>query len=291
LVELLVVIAIIGVLIGLLLPAIQAARESSRRSQCGNNLKQLGTSIQNYHAQQTRFPPGSRLHRIERRVGLSWRVLVLPHLEQQAIYERINPQPDGGGESAEPEKQSVDAFLCPSASPPDDAANTIKIAHYAGVSGANTNGSILDLEDANCGDIDLNGIFFPESRTRAGQITDGTSNTLAIGERLYSFRSWLSGSTWKGDPPIRICTGASKNVHYPINADPYEFGFYAFDFAAPPTLRTMLLNELQFASEHPGGAQFVFADGSVHFLNEAVEFNTLQAMATKDGGEIHDLEY
>ena len=289
LVELLVVIAIIGVLLGLLLPAVQAAREAARRSQCVNNLKQLGIAIQNYHATHRSFPPGSNKHEIERQVGLSWRVLILPHLELNAIYEQINPLPDGGGENASPEKQSIDVFLCPSADPPENDDSTIKIAHYTGVSGANTNEDILDLEDSNCGDIDVNGVFFPESHTRIDQIIDGTSNTLAIGERLYVFRSWLSGSTWRGNPPIRICTGASKNVHYPINADPDVFGFYAFDFSVPPPKRTMLLNELQFASEHPGGAQFCYADSSVHYLNDAMDFTVLQAMATKDGGEVRSV--
>ena len=291
LVELLVVIAIIGVLLALLLPAVQAAREAARRSTCKNHLKQQGLAIQNYHSQHRSFPPGSRKHTIERRVGLSWRVLALPFLELTNIYELINPLPDGGGENAEPQKTSIDVFLCPTADQPSSDPTVLKEAHYAAISGANTNSDILDLEDNNCGDIDLNGIFYPESHTRIGQITDGTSNTLAIGERIYIFRDWLSGSTWRGMPPTRICTGASKNVHYPINADPFEFGFYKFDFSAPAgALKTMLLNELQFASEHPGGAQFCYADGSVHFLNETLDFTVLQAMATKDGGESFNLD-
>ena len=286
LVELLVVIAIIGVLLGLLLPAIQAAREAARRSRCTNNLKQLGVAIQNYESQHGSFPPGARMHTIEGRVGLSWRALVLPFLELNAIYEEINPLPDGGAESMAHESTILDIYLCPSAERPDDDPDTRKEAHYSGVSGANNNDEILDLEDSICGDIDINGLFYPESHTRVGQITDGTSNTLAIGERSYVFRDWLSGSTWKDDPPTKICTGASKNVHYPINADPYEFGFYKFDFSVPLDQREMLLNELQFASEHAGGAQFCYADGSVHFLEDAIDFTILQAMATKDGAEV-----
>jgi len=283
LVELLVVIAIIGVLLALLLPAVQAARETARRSQCTNNLKQLGVAIQNYESQHGSFPPGARKHEMEGRVGLSWRALVLPFLELNAIYAEINPLPDGGAESMAHESTIIEVYLCPSADRPDDDPNTRKDAHYTAVSGANNNSEILDLEDSICGDIDINGLFFPESHTRIGQITDGTSNTLAIGERLYVWRDWLSGSTWKGDPPTRICTGASKNVHYPLNADPTEFGYYKFDFAVPLAQRKLLLNELQFNAEHSGGVQFCYADGSVHFLPDTIDFTVLQAMATKDG--------
>ena len=287
LVELLVVIAIIGVLLALLLPAVQAAREASRRTDCANKLKQMGVAIQNYHSQFGSFPPGARKHQVERELGLSWRVYVLPFLELQTTYDEINPTPEGGATSTEPRFQTIDAFVCPSADPSEAGANIWKAAHYAGVSGANTNDEILDLEDVVCGDIDLNGVFFPESHTPVGEITDGTSNTFAIGERIYVFRDWLSGSTWRDGSPMRICTGSSKNVHFPINADPERFGYFAGDFDAPPgAKRTMLLNELQFASEHPGGAPFCYADGSVHFEQDAIDFTLLQAMATIDGGEL-----
>lgn len=294
LVELLVVIAIIGVLIALLLPAVQASREAARRTKCVNNLKQLGLAIQGYHWEFRSFPPGSRLHQIERRVGLSWRVLVLPQLEQSSIYDRINPLPDGGGENADAQSLVIDVFLCPSAEPPSGAPNTAVASNYAGVSGANNSNApdydaqVLNLEDKNCGDIDINGVLFPDSRVRVAHVTDGTSKTLAIGERLYLFRDWLSGSTWLGDPIERICTGATKNIRYPVNADPNQFGYYKFDFAAPADQRSMLLNELQFASEHAGGSNFAFADGSVRLVPDSIDFTVLQALATRNGEEILD---
>ena len=281
LVELLVVIAIIGVLLGLLLPAVQAAREAARRSQCTNNLKQIGVALHNYESQQGQLPPGARKHDIEGQVGLSWRAYILPFLELRAIYDEIDPQPDGGAFSMAHESTIIDAYLCPSADRPDNDPNTRKEAHYTAVSGSNINNDILDLEDSICGDISLNGIFYPESHTRIGQITDGTSNTLAVGERLYVFRDWLSGSTWKGDPVTRLCTGASKNIYYPLNADPNQFGYYKFDWSAPAAQRSLLLNELPFDGKHSGGVQFCFADGSVHFLQESIEFTVLQAMARK----------
>lgn len=298
LVELLVVITIIGVLLGLLLPAVQAAREAARRSECVNNLKQQGLALQNYHAQHKRFPPGATKHEIEDRVGLSWRVYILPFLDLGNTYEQINPLPDGGGENLSAQGLLIEVYHCPSAERPPEDPGFLKLANYAGVSGANrptdpnNREDIIDLEDFNCGDIKINGLFYPESKIRIGQITDGTSNTIAIGERLYSFRDWLSGVTWWGSSlssPTGMCSGAAKNINFPINADHYVFGFYRFDFQMPPGgERKMRLNELPFASEHPGGANFCNADGSVHFLSDTIDFTTFQALATKDGEELID---
>src|SRR5687767_7348364 len=89
LVELLVAIAIIGVLMGLLLPAIQAARSAARRSQCANHLKQLGLGAQNYYSHHQTYPPGARIHPDDSKVGVSWRVLLLPYIERQAVYDEI----------------------------------------------------------------------------------------------------------------------------------------------------------------------------------------------------------
>lgn len=302
LVELLVVIAIVGVMLGLLLPAVQAAREAARRSQCNNNLKQMGLAIQNYHSQHGSFPPGALKHEQEDKVGLSWRVLVLPFLELSNIYDQINPLPTGGGNNLSAQGQIIEVYHCPTAERPPDDPGILKFANYAGVSGANdvadpntsnVKGDILNLEDNICGDLDINGIFFPESYVDTRLITDGTSNTLAIGERLYSFRDWLSGLTWWGTPPTGgMCTGAAKNIHYPINADHFQFGFYKFDWQAPAGApRTMLLNELPFASEHIAGANFCFADGSVHLVNDSIDFTVLQALATRNGEEAVDIEF
>ncbi len=294
LVELLVVIAIIGVLIALLLPAIQAAREAARRSSCTNNLKQIGLGLQNYHAQHKSFPPGARLHDLEDSVGLSWRVFILPFVELGNIYNEIEPLPNGGARSYAHQKTIMDLYLCASIERPENAANTLKEAHYAAVSGTNINDDYMDLEDISCGDIYTNGIFYPNSFTRIAQITDGTSHTLAIGERTYIFRDWMDGATKFGVPlngPIppnaEICTGAAKNTLFPLNADHNEFGYYRFDPKAPAgSQKTMRLNELPFASQHPGGAHFGYADGSVHFLSDSINFTTYQAMSTKDGGEV-----
>jgi prepilin-type N-terminal cleavage/methylation domain-containing protein/prepilin-type processing-associated H-X9-DG protein len=286
LVELLVVIAVIGVLVGLLLPAIQAAREAARRSQCSNNLRQLALALQNYHAQHGAFPAGARLHQVNNQPGVSWRVLTLPFIEQAPLYEQINPLPDGGAEDWSPQKTTVAALICPSADPPSQDAQDLKESHYAAGSGAGRDEERIDLEDIVCGDVDVDGVLYVVSRVKATGITDGTSNTLLLGERTYIWRDWMSGATKTGNPPTRICTGASKNIRYPINADPWQFGFFVGHLQAPEGApRTMLLNDLQFASEHPGGAHFALADGSVHFVGEELDFTVFQDLSTRDGGE------
>ena len=290
LVELLVVIAIIGVLMGLLMPAIQAAREAARRTQCENNLKQLSDALQNYHSQENRFPPGAKLHAETIKPGISWRVIVLPFMEKMALYEAVNPLPNGGAENWTPAFLIVDGFICPSAEPLFEQPQLEMPSHYDAISGTNLSDERIDLEDFSCGDIDINGVFYHESNTRISEITDGTSNTLAIGERNRYLGTWMTGATWFGIPPTQICSRASRNIHFPINADPNIFGYSKTDFTVPVALRKILNNELYFGSEHPGGAQFAFCDGSVHFLDENIDFNVYQAMATRAGEEPQRLD-
>jgi prepilin-type N-terminal cleavage/methylation domain-containing protein/prepilin-type processing-associated H-X9-DG protein len=287
LVELLVVIAIIGLLIGLLLPAIQAAREAARRSSCSNNLKQIGLALQNYHAQHGAFPSGGNMHDIDGRPGISWRVMILPSIEFLPMYQEIGPLPDGGATNWSARTKLVEIYFCPSNPPPVANGSTRLVSHYAAVSGAYRGDERIDLEDNVCGDIYTNGVFYPDSRTKIAKITDGTSHTLAVGERYYTFYDWMEGATWTGTPPTRICTDASKNIRWPINANRNVVGYYKGDFDAPAgAAKTMLLNDLFFASEHSGGAQFCLADGSVQFLRDAIDFTVYQNLATKADDEV-----
>jgi prepilin-type processing-associated H-X9-DG protein len=159
------------------------------------------------------------------------------------------------------------------------------------VSGAYRGSERIDLEDSACGDIYTNGIFYPESRTRIAKITDGTSHTLAVGERTYFFRDWMDGCSYVGNPKTRICTEASLNVRYPINADRNTFGYYVGDPEAPPGKTTMLLNDLYFGSQHAGGANFCLADGSVHFIGETIDFPVYQDLSTKNGDEVSQYDF
>jgi prepilin-type N-terminal cleavage/methylation domain-containing protein len=286
LVELLVTITIIGVLLGLLLPAVQAAREAARRSQCANNLKQIGLALQNYHSQHDVFPPAAPLLDREFDPSISWRVLILPFVEERTTYQEIGPLPNGGAKDWSAQAQVIGAYFCPTAGIPVSSGAALVRSNYTAVSGAYRGNERIDLEDMTCGDIYTNGIFYPNSRTRIAKITDGTSHTLAVGERLYNFYDWMTGALWSGEPPTRICTDAAKNVRFPMNADHSVFGYFKGDPDVPAGgARTMLLNDLFFGSKHPGGAQFCLADGSVHMLSEDTDFTVFQDMATIAGDE------
>lgn len=291
LVELLVVIAIISVLIALLLPAVQAAREASRRSQCSNHLRQLGLGLLNYESQHRQLPPGAVLHDQRGARGYSWRVVVLPFVEEELLHAAIAPQPNGEHFQS-PGSAMPELWLCPSLDlrSIQDAARPG--SPYTAVAGANARGEgSWGLTPDFYGDVFIDGVFYPGSQTRLSQVTDGTSQTLALGERRYLvlLKDWLFGAIWHG--PRRkdleeIQMGPAKNVRWPINAAKKGVAYYRWDNAAPAGAdKSMMENDLPFGSEHPGGAFFSMVDGSVHFLADELEFTILQDLATKAGGE------
>jgi prepilin-type N-terminal cleavage/methylation domain-containing protein/prepilin-type processing-associated H-X9-DG protein len=294
LVELLVVIAIIGILIGLLLPAIQAAREASRRTHCANNLKQIGLALQNYHNTHQTFPPSAPLRDVSKLDSISWRVLILNEMEEGPLYSQIKPLSTGAPSNTAAAERIVEPYICPSAPRPLEGPGVLVHSHYAGVAGAGTKRKVL--ENAACGDIFLDGVLVPKDKrlglspTSIRKITDGTSKTLAVGERIYIPREdWMAGIFWNGLPPNMICSYAAKNIVYPINSSVSTLGYLNGDPDAPTGGPFNLLrNDLFFGSHHPGGAQFCFADGSVHMLSDTLDINTFKDLATRDGGEITD---
>jgi len=288
LVELLVVIAIIAVLIALLLPAVQAAREAARRMSCSNQVKQQALALQSYHAQHQRFCPGSNRHTLPNQTGISWRVLLLPMLEEPSLYDRIGPTSNGGASNMiETQGEMPDLFRCPSSDPSTSGATVLQSSSYWGIAGARREGQGLALEKATCGDLHLNGLLFPGSKVSTAKVVDGTSKTLAIGERTYNFRTWLTGSTWAGAPPTKYCSEAANQIAFPINADNMTYGYFVGHNPLPAGgQRKMLLNDLPFGSYHFGGAQFGYADGSVHFLSEDIDQTVFEGLATIDGGEV-----
>ncbi len=298
LVELLVVIAIIGILIGLLLPAIQAAREAARRSSCSNNLHQLGIAIQTYHDRQRAFPPGAYLHRLANTSSISWRVSILNEIEENSLYQEIKPLNDGGAANWGGQYATVETYLCASSPRPPDGATTLKESHYFGVAGPGRNNKRLTLEQGVCGHVAFDGMFFPVFKaplganrnklpsggTRISKITDGTSKTLAIGERSsYNLFDWMTGGIWEGTPATMICNRASKNVSFRINTPLNDSGQYTDETGS---LKKMLINDLVFSSQHSGGAQFCLADGSATFINDDIDFTVFQDMTTIAGDEI-----
>jgi prepilin-type N-terminal cleavage/methylation domain-containing protein/prepilin-type processing-associated H-X9-DG protein len=299
LVELLVVIAIIGILLGLLLPAVQAAREAARRSQCSNNLKQIGVGILSYHDRNRSFPPGAHLHTSENTSSISWRVMILPEIEEGSLYTQIEPLKNGGAAYWGGQYVIVEVYLCPSAPRPATGPTILKESHYAGVAGPGRNGKHVTLEQTVYGNASYDGIFYPVFRsplqgtttglprtgTRIAKITDGTSSTLAVGERNLKVHDWMTGAVWEGSPPTGlIANQAAKNITHRINTPVNEMGQYTDHDTG--MLKRMLGNDLVFGSFHSGGAQFCFADGHVEFITEEIDFTAYQDLGSIAGGEV-----
>jgi prepilin-type N-terminal cleavage/methylation domain-containing protein len=294
LVELLVVIAIIGVLVALLLPAVQAARESARRMKCGNNLKQIGLALHMYHDNLGSFPPGAIVTN-----NLAWNVLVLPYLEQSALYGRFNLATgafNGPPNQEGPDKNihainRIPAYLCPTsvvnltATHPSstllDGRRTFT-KHYYGILGpkAATGGYEFDPIPTGQGGFALQGILGRDSRVRIANVTDGTSNTLLVGEISNpggDGASWVRGIAFGTTVSAANGMSASKNINFGINV-----------LLTP--LSANQFNDISFSSYHVRGAQFTMADGAVRYLSENINTSVYKAVASRDAGEATNLE-
>ena len=302
LVELLVVITIIGILIALLLPAVQAAREAARRLQCTNNLKQAGLALHNYHTAQGAFPPGGVGRpggTTTESGGFSYLVMILPYLEQNQVYDDINLFV--GHDTSQNEwlrEVPMSAFFCPSRGPEgyDSATGQYPptvlgirddvwyFAHYIATMGAKGenlyDGTTYPIEPPlEAGGFTLTGILTRDSGTRLSRIYDGSSSTMMVGEHSWKsnvYRPWTNGI---GNSGGGMHAGMLKNVFYPM----HSVGWDACQ------QDTTTCNDASFGSLHPGGANFLFGDGSVHFLSENIELKIFKALATKDSGEVADV--
>jgi prepilin-type N-terminal cleavage/methylation domain-containing protein/prepilin-type processing-associated H-X9-DG protein len=264
LVELLVVIAIIGILVALLLPAVQAAREAARRMQCTNNLKQLGLAMHNYHGTFQCFPPGFMAvdHRGDVAGGWAWGVFLMPFIEQSPLKDTLSATKYTLSQViSEPDllpmlQADLAVFNCPS-SPMEplrqfrgEGQEMVATANYTGCRGYFNYGGTTHLNKEN------NGLLYGLSGVRIAAITDGTSNTIAIGERTVlpiHTQAPARWPSWCGPGGLGIGSTVTSSVSFPLNH--------------PSIIHA-------FSSHHPGGANFCFADGSVRFISDTIESNT-----------------
>ena len=305
LVELLVVIAIIGVLVALLLPAVQAAREAARRTQCTNNFKQVGVAMHGHHAARGHFPVGIEIWFTPCSIppshpgiitddyaGWGWATHLLPYLEQEAIYDQIDfsaavDDPSGGYAGPVDTRvnfraagQFVRTYLCPS-----DPQGAELVGCCSGISNggsenedlARTNmAGVADSTDWTCDGrvprLDADGVLFNFTRIATKNIIDGTSNTLMVGEVIGVGEGTHSGHFYVTWDVLHTANG----INLPLRLGP----------SSP-----WVTDKGGFASFHPGGCHFLMADGSVRFLNEDIDSVTLAALTTREGGEILQKEF
>ncbi|MBA4031478.1 MAG: prepilin-type cleavage/methylation domain-containing protein [Planctomyces sp.] len=304
LIELLVVIAIIAILIALLLPAVQQAREAARRSQCVNNLKQLGLALHNYHDTHGALPsgwigvdPATRIPNAESGAsGFAWGAMILPMLDQGPLYNRINFSASclstTGNNNLSLLRTPLAAFRCPSDSGPqtweikDEATGattlaTLATANYVAAFGSGiqgSNGTVSwedDIED-NGPDHQVrgDGMFWHNSNVKFRDVSDGLSNTVCVGEHKTSLlpdpsepdEQWFS--TWGAVVP----EGQEAIARVLGLAD--------------HTPNHPLTHLDDFSSPHIGGAHFLFGDGRVRFLTENVDLGLFKAINTRAGGEV-----
>jgi len=298
LIELLVVIAIIAVLIALLLPAVQQAREAARRSQCKNNLKQLGLALHNYHDTHNTFPPGGFYMGPNLGNGLSFHVMLLPFLDQANLYSQFLFEKDKWIDASKGRvlgKTVPPGLLCPSSGMTMSWDTSEKNAgnhttHYLGITGpvgdtpvnpaSNTKYSWDIGSPSIYGGWGNEGILLRGECKKIRDVTDGTSNTFLIGESSWDkneqrYRSWLRGiysntsgmASYPGGNDVLVST---KNIRYQPNTNG----------------GTNFTNDMPFGSNHTGGMQVLMADGAVTFINENIDNTLYRAMATRSSGEI-----
>jgi prepilin-type N-terminal cleavage/methylation domain-containing protein len=295
LIELLVVLAIIGTLIGLLVPAAQQVRASAARAQCAHNLKQLALAVHAYHDARRSLPCGQfggAYGAGPDSYAWSWLAQILPYLEQNNLY-RQGGIPSTTLRRSGVADREVPLLLCPSdpssaAGARTNAGNLYGFAvgqtNYKAVSGDNWGddlegvGPLFDTDWRNRGTngsfdglSNGDGMFYRvdyRRRLRLLQVTDGTSNTLMLGEDVPDQDEWCS---WP------YANNAYGTCAIPPNVKRADGGAYA-----PGDWQ----NTYSFRSLHPGGLFFALADGSVHFVSDAIALPVYRALATIRGGEV-----
>jgi len=319
LIELLVVIAIIGVLVGILLPAVQQARESARRMQCGSNLRQLMLAMHSHESARRQFPAGylsdtSRTDRdgetFDAAPGTGWGLLLAPYLEEQDTADSFAGVSDPSQGVLHPANRSLVAqlfqfFLCPSSAGDQEPFVVKDIngnplvtgielgrSHYVVNAGHEEPWGIFPASSS--WDAIANGPFYRNSATRNKSVTDGMSTTVFLGEHTSS----LSEKSWAGivpggasHPTQKFATRIGTAADYAatlvlVHSGPAaaETALYGYEVIHPPN--SPASHVCQMYSDHPGGANVVNGDGSVRFVSEFINQDVWRYVSSMAGGEV-----
>ncbi len=314
LIELLVVIAVIAILIGLLLPAVQQAREAARRTQCKSQLKQIALAMHNYESTHSCFPPGQirmSFPTAPRVRGWSMFVQILPYFEQTALYNQWDFANPLANETNGNTAVILPVLLCPSATLSQNPHTKSSGARYA-LTSYGGNGGTQSHPPSN---ISGNGMFagsgppinspptIQHGLVRMRDVTDGTSNTLLIGERSHhdpNYDTFFTGGYsqnpmggwgyWAPSGGQLGLTDLTMSSFGPINYRlPFNFANKPASISSAATFDAALESIQRlcaFGSQHTGGAQFGLVDGSVRFLSENIDMTILRSLSTRGGSEV-----
>jgi hypothetical protein len=273
----LVVIAIIAILIGLLLPAVQKVREAANRMKCANNLKQIVVGLHNYHGTAGSLPPAYSAAGFT--PGWGWSTFLLPYVEQDNLYRQMQVDQLRFGLGANPALTSHHApyvqhklvlFRCPSDPSPDLNPERLNFAmsNYRAVAGPITYPFFVANQD-------MGGVMYQNSEVRLTDITDGTSQTLAVGECIFDLRTGKRACIWPGMTGLRSGAIWISDVMWWVDQSTAQV-----NGTAPQA----------FSSRHPIGAQFAFSDGSVRLFRTGTNPDIIRWLAGRNDGQVvpHD---
>ncbi|MFM8890821.1 MAG: DUF1559 domain-containing protein [Planctomycetia bacterium] len=303
LVELLVVIAIIGLLVGLLLPGVQAAREASRRSQCGSNIRQLAVAVQSRISAHRAFPWGRNA------ANISTHAVLLPFIEQSEVFAKVDlTKPWNDAFHAPVAAQAIPTLRCPtdpaSAVPPTYAGTNFRFNQGAGILWGNPPTA---ASDPNFGMPAPNGVFFLDSAVQVKDVIDGLSSTAAISEHgigdfdngVATRNDTFAPATQPASPvaALRNCEAIDpSNLAFQRFSNvgaPWLYGYHSttlYFHVAPPNRRSCMYPPGRIMttakSGHSGGVNLAMCDASVRFVTDSVDLAVWQAIGTRGGGEV-----
>ncbi|MES2788710.1 MAG: DUF1559 domain-containing protein [Planctomycetota bacterium] len=296
LIELLVVIAIIAVLIALLLPAVQQAREAARRSQCKNNLKQLGLALHNFESTYKKFPMGQRGSSV---ANANWKVLLFPYMDQAPVYNMVSM--DDVYNPAVLQNLVMQTFKCPSAVVPDLQPQTWvtwwtnnhhQVSSYQGIMGAYPDPAARTTATVTSnygGWWAGTGMLVANKQVSLADCTDGTSNTIVLAEQ--SGRIGITDTRSGYYTPWGSVTQTYKVEEMPVGVDLWGMSLSCVAYAnnsktTPAGSDASYMGNTILNSEHIGGIHALFTDGSVRFVGDNMNFASFQKLCVRDDGQV-----